>query len=174
MLQHRFLKAISMLLTSSAYFLALLLPRKFSTTRKKCLPHFQFQFVHWVFELWISDELQDLRTAKEASLQLLHGQSWKSLAQESEAVTILVQSLAWLSRAWCAAVGRVFCLCPPEGRWWRSFLCKAPIPPAKASPSSCNAENGPYYPTCTKKHDFKLIPFRHNHPELLDLNTSCH
>ena len=23
-------------------------------------------------------------------------------------------------------------------------------------------------------YDFKLIPFRHNHPELLDLNTSCH
>ena len=57
---------------------------------------------------------------------------------------------AWLSRTSCAAVGRAFCLCPPEGRWWRSFLCKAPIPPAKASPSSCNAEHGPYYPTCTE------------------------
>ena len=32
----------------------------------------------------------------------------------------------WLSWAWCAAMGRVFCLCPPEGRWWRSFLCMAP------------------------------------------------
>ena len=48
---------------------------------------------------------------------------------------------AWLSRAWCAAVGKVFCLCLPEGRWWRPFLCKAPIAPAKASPSSCNAEH---------------------------------
>ena len=57
---------------------------------------------------------------------------------------------AWLSRAWCAAVGRVFCLCPPKGHWWRSFLCKAPIPPTKASPSSYNAEHGPYYPTCTE------------------------
>ena len=54
---------------------------------------------------------------------------------------------AWLSRAWCAALGRIFCLCPPEGRWWRSFLCKAPIYPAKASPS-CNTEHGSYYPTC--------------------------
>ena len=58
---------------------------------------------------------------------------------------------AWLSRAWCVVVGRVFCLCPPEGRWWRSFLCKAPIPPAKASPFSCNAEHRPYYPTYTEK-----------------------
>ena len=57
---------------------------------------------------------------------------------------------AWLSRAWWAAVGRVFCLCPPVGCWWRFFLCKAPIPPVKASPSSCNAEHGPYYPTCTE------------------------
>ena len=57
---------------------------------------------------------------------------------------------AWVSRAWCAAGERVFCLSPPEGRWWRSFLCKAPVPPAKASPSSCNAEHGPYYPTCTE------------------------
>ena len=47
----------------------------------------------WVFELWISDELPDLRTVKDASFQLLHGQSWKSLAQVSEAVTILVQDL---------------------------------------------------------------------------------
>ena len=31
---------------------------------------------------------------------------------------------AWLSRAWCAAVGRVFCLCPPESRWWRSFFAR--------------------------------------------------
>ena len=52
--------------------------------------------------------------------------------------------------AWCAAARRVFCLCPPEGRWWRSFLCKATIPPAKANPSSCNAEHGLYYPTCTE------------------------
>ena len=51
---------------------------------------------------------------------------------------------AWLSRAWCAALGRLFCLWPPEGRWWRSFLYKALIPPAKASPSLCNAEHGPY------------------------------
>ena len=57
----------------------------------KCLP--RFHFVHWVFEHWISDELPDLRTIKDASFQLLHGQSWKSLAQVSEAVTILVQSL---------------------------------------------------------------------------------
>ena len=57
---------------------------------------------------------------------------------------------AWLSRAWCAAVGKVFCLCPPEGRWWRSFLCIAPIPPANASPTLCNAEHGPYYPTYTE------------------------
>ena len=56
----------------------------------------------------------------------------------------------WLSRAWCAKVGTVFCLCPPEGRWWRSLLCKTPISPSKASPSSCNAEHGPYYPTCTE------------------------
>ena len=56
----------------------------------------------------------------------------------------------WLSRAWCTAMGRVFCLCPPEGLWRRSFLCKALNPPAKASPSSCNAEHGPYYPTCTE------------------------
>ena len=57
---------------------------------------------------------------------------------------------AWLSQAWCAAVGRVFCLCPPEGCWWYSFLCEALISPTKASPSSCNAEHGPYYPTCTE------------------------
>ena len=30
------------------------------------------------------------------------------------------------------------------------FLCKAPIPPEKASPSLCNAEHGPDYPTCTE------------------------
>ena len=47
-------------------------------------------------------------------------------------------------------MGRVFCLCPPKGRWWRSFFCKAPIPPAKASPTSFNAEHGPRYPTCTE------------------------
>ena len=57
---------------------------------------------------------------------------------------------AGLSRAWCAAVGRAFCLCPPEGRWWCSFLCKTAISPAKASPSSCNAEHGSYYPTYTE------------------------
>ena len=31
---------------------------------------------------------------------------------------------AWLSRAWCVVVGRVFSLCPPEGCWWRSFLTR--------------------------------------------------
>ena len=56
-------------------------------------PSFLFHFVHWVFELWISDELSDWRTVKDASFQLLHGQSCKTLAQVSEAVTILVQSL---------------------------------------------------------------------------------
>ena len=37
-----------------------------------------------------------LKTVKDASFQLLHGQSWKSLAQVSEAVTILVQCLGEL------------------------------------------------------------------------------
>ena len=109
----------------------LLVAKKVLHYQNKCLPRFQFHFVHWAFELWISDELPDLRTVKDASFQLLHGQSWKSLAQVSEAVTILVQSLG------------------EEGRWC-SFLCKAPIPPAKASPSLCNAEYCPYYPTCRK------------------------
>ena len=41
----------------------------------------------------MSNELPDLRTVKDAVFQLLHGQSQKSLAQVSEAVTILVESL---------------------------------------------------------------------------------
>ena len=57
---------------------------------------------------------------------------------------------AWLSRAWCVVVGRVFCLSPPEGRWWRSFFCKASILSVKASPFSWNAEHGPYYPICSE------------------------
>lgn len=38
----------------------------------------------------------DLRTIKDASFQLLHHQSWKSLAQVSDAATILVQSFGEL------------------------------------------------------------------------------
>ena len=64
--------------------------------QNKCLPRFQFHFLHWIFELWISDELPDLRTVKDASFQLLHDQSWQSLAQISEAVTIFVPSLGKL------------------------------------------------------------------------------
>ena len=64
---------------------------------------------------------------------------------------------AWLCWAWCAAVGRVFCLCQPEGRWWRSFLCKAPIPTAKASPSSCNTVHGSYYPKCTENMPYQFF-----------------
>ena len=64
--------------------------------QNKCLPRFKFHFVYWVFELWISDELPDLRAVKDASFQLLYGQSRKSLAQVREAVTILVQSLGKL------------------------------------------------------------------------------
>ena len=74
----------------------LIVAKKFLHYPNKCLPRFQFHFIHWVFELWISDELPDLRTVKDASFQLLYGQSWKSLAQVSEAVTILVQSLGGL------------------------------------------------------------------------------
>ena len=70
----------------------LIVAKKVLHYQNKCLPCFQFHFVHWVFELWISDKLLYLRTVKDASFQLLHGQSWKSLAQISEAVTILVQS----------------------------------------------------------------------------------
>ena len=71
----------------------LIVAKKVLRYQEKCLPRFQFHFVYWVFELWISDELPDLWTVKDACFQLLHGQSWKSLAQVSEAVTILVQSL---------------------------------------------------------------------------------
>ena len=74
----------------------LIVAKKVLHYQNKCLPCFQFHFIHWVFELWISDELPDLRTVKDASFQLFHGQSWKSLAQVSEAVTILVQSLGEL------------------------------------------------------------------------------
>lgn len=44
----------------------------------------------------ILDELTELRTVKDASFQLLHGQSWKSVAQESEAATIHVQGFGEL------------------------------------------------------------------------------
>ena len=60
--------------------------------QNKSLPRFQFHFVHSVFKLWIPDELTDVRTVKDASFQLFHGHSWKSMAQLSKAATILVQS----------------------------------------------------------------------------------
>lgn len=60
--------------------------------QNKSLPRFQFHFFHKVFELWISDELTDMRTIEDTSFQLLNGQSWKSLAQVSEASIISVQS----------------------------------------------------------------------------------
>ena len=57
----------------------LIVAKKVLYYQNKCLPRFQFHFVHWVFELWISDELLDLKTVKHVSFQLLRGQSWKSL-----------------------------------------------------------------------------------------------
>ena len=59
----------------------LIVAKKVLHYQNKCLPRFQFHFVHWVFELWISDELSDLRTVKDSSFQLLHGNSWKGLVQ---------------------------------------------------------------------------------------------
>ena len=49
-----------------------------------------------LLSFWTLDLCWDLRTVKDSSFHLLHGQSWKSLAQVSEAVTILVQSLGEL------------------------------------------------------------------------------
>ena len=158
----------------------LIVVKKVLHYQNKYFPHFQFQFVHWVFELWISDELLDLGTVKDASFQLLRvsilenpGTSkWSSHYPCPEPWWT-----AWLSRAWCAAVGRVLCLCPPEGRWWRSFLCKAPILPAKSSPPSCIPEHGPYPSHMHRKHGFMIsnwFLFDIIDPELLDLNTSCH
>ena len=74
----------------------LIVAKKVLHYENKCLPRFQFHFVHWAFELWIPDEQPDLRTVKDASFQLLRGQSWKSQAQVSEAVTILVLCLGEL------------------------------------------------------------------------------
>ena len=59
----------------------LIVAKKVLHYQNKCLPSFQFHFVHWVFELWIADEMPDLGTVKDTSFQLLHGQFWKSLAQ---------------------------------------------------------------------------------------------
>ena len=103
----------------------------------------------WTLDLWaaISEDCQrcQLSTSPWSILEKPGTSQWSShhLCPEP-------WWTAWLSQAWCAAVGRVFFLCPPEGCWWCSFLCKAPIPPAKASPPSCNAEHGPYYHSYTE------------------------
>ena len=70
----------------------LIVAKKVLHYQNKFLPRLQFDFVIWVFELWISEELPDMRTFKDTSFQLTHGQSSKNLAQVSETVTILVQS----------------------------------------------------------------------------------
>ena len=67
-----------------------------SSLPEKCLPRFEFHFVHWFFELWISDELPGQRIVIDASFQLLRDQSWKILTLVSDAVTIFVQSLGEL------------------------------------------------------------------------------
>ena len=139
MLQPRFLKAVSMLLASSAYFLALLLPRKFFTTRTNA---FHASSSSSFIKFSNSGSLMScqmrcqLSTSPRSILEKPGTSKWSSDHPCPEPWWT-----AWLSRAWCTAVERVFCLCPLEGRWWRSFLCKAPIPPANASPSSCNTEN---------------------------------
>ena len=88
--------------------------------------------------------------------------------------------------AWCAAVGRVFCFCPPEGRWWRSFLCKAPNSSRKGQSFFMLCWARSLQSHMHRKHAAPIFGifrgfmtsnwflFRHNHPELLDLNTSCH
>ena len=83
---------------------------------------------------------------------------------------------AWLSRAWCSAVGSVFCLCPPEGRWWRSFLSRHQFLPQRPVLLCVMLNMVPTIPNAQKTWFYyvKLIPFRHNHPELSELNTSCH
>lgn len=58
--------------------------------QKKGFPHFQFHLAQWVFRPWISDELMELKTVKDANFQVFHDQSWRSVAQLSKAVTTLV------------------------------------------------------------------------------------
>ena len=68
----------------------LVVAKKVLHDQNKSLPCFQIHFIHLVFKLRISDELADLRTIKDASFQPLYGETWKSMAQVSEAGTILV------------------------------------------------------------------------------------
>lgn len=45
-------------------------------------------------------------------------------------------------------MGRISSLCLPEDFWRHSLLGKAQIPPSQARPSSCNADQCLYNPTC--------------------------
>lgn len=86
-----------------------------------------------------------LRTVKNANLQLLHGQSWKRVAQLDEAATILAQNLGecLIKPSLMYSDERACCLCLPEDCLRQG---KAPIPLVQASPL-CSAELEPYYPT---------------------------
>ena len=97
-------------------------------------------------DLWWADVL---RTVKDASFQLYPRSILEKHRTSPKHPWPERWWTAWLSRAWCAAVWRVSGLCPPEGCWWHPLLCKA-CPPAQAIPSSCNAEQRPYDPTCTE------------------------
>lgn len=78
------------------------------------------------------------------------------MAQISEAATIYIYIYIVYS------FGELFNQAKLDEQRWEEYLvsvdqrivddvpCKAPIPPAQASPSLCNAEQCPYYHTCTE------------------------
>ena len=83
---------------------------------------------------------------------------------------------AWLSRAWCAVVGRVFCSVHQRVVDDVPFFARHQFLLQRQVLLRVMLSTVPTIPHTQKTmfHDFKLIPFRYNHPELSDLNTSCH
>ena len=113
-----------MLLTSSAWILALLLPRKFFITRTNA---FHASSSISFIEFSNSGSLMSWRIWETSKMSAFNfsmvypGKAWHKRVKHPCPYPWWT---VWLIRAWCAAVGRAFCLFPPEDRWWRSFLCK--------------------------------------------------
>ena len=83
---------------------------------------------------------------------------------------------AWLSRAWCAAVGRYSVSVHQRVIDDVPFFARHQFLPQRPVVLRVTLSTVPTIPRAQKIwfYDFRLIPFRHNHPELSDLNTSCH
>ena len=153
MLQPRFLKAFCLLLTSSAYFLALLLLRKFFTTR---INSFHASSSTSFIKFSNSGSLMSCQMwgpSKDALFQLLRGHSWKKPSTSKWSSHHPYPEpwwTAWLSRVWCAAAGRVFCPLSTRGSLMAFLSLQGTNSSCKASSFSFNAKHSPYYRTCTE------------------------